>query len=104
MVDKSLTFDLKRVMQDATHNFLYNMNRSGKFDLAEMDGTSKKYQIVICSSTPDTIDACLDTNSCLNNQCTIIDICDNGNVALAYNFTNNGMNISLPIDTIVWES
>lgn len=106
MVDAiPITFDFKHVWLSATNNIFYNMNRSGKFDLAEMDGTTKNFEVVLCSACPESIADCINDQGCLTDQCTIINLGDFGDVALKYNYIeNSGITVEFPIDTLVYDS
>lgn len=103
---RKVAFNFKQVWLSETNNWLYNLNRSGKYDLAEMDGQTKNYEFVLCSSCPEIISECLDDQGCLNNNCTLIDLGGNGDIALTYDPLENGggFNVFLPTDTIVYDS
>ena len=70
----TVSFNFKQVWLSETNNWLYNLNRSGKYDLAEMDGQTKNYEFVLCRACPEIISECLDDQGCLNNNCTLWEV------------------------------
>ena len=88
MVDKSIPFDFVR-----TPNFLDNMNQTNKFNVSQMDGTTKNFEFVLASNCQDNIEDNLNRSGGLisdNTKISFIDIGTSGRVAL--NFVNIGGN------------
>ena len=91
MVEKSIIFDFIR-----TPNFIDNINRTGCFDVNDMDGTTKNYEFVLASSCEENIEDNLDSDGCLNSNVTTINIGTSGEVALNYSTSlNNNRIISM---------
>ena len=89
----SYVFDFRRV-----DTFMENINRSGKFDIQDMDGIVKNYRFVLSSSCPDNIVDCLDSDGTLNNSVVRIDLMEEGDAecVLLYNKgINNNATITL---------
>lgn len=85
MSDTEYIFNFRRV-----DNFLDNINREGYFDTEDMDGLNKNFRFMVSTDCPDNIDDCLDEFGTLNNKVTLLDIGDNGLVAINYNHGING--------------
>lgn len=46
-------------------NFLYDMNRGDTFDLADMDGNSENYKLILASQCSNDIEKCIDEDGTL---------------------------------------
>ncbi|WP_409200630.1 hypothetical protein [Methanobrevibacter sp. DSM 116169] len=91
MSEISYVFNFRRV-----NTFIRDMNRSGCFDLLQMDGVNQNYRIVLSSSCPDNIVDCLDVDGTLKVNVVEIPIGDDGLCVLQYNEgLNNNSTISL---------
>ena len=79
MAEQSFIFDFIR-----TPDFMDNFNRSGCFDVNDMDGINKNYEFVLSSSCPDNIEDCLDSEGCLKNTVTTVNVGDDGQISLLW--------------------
>ena len=73
-------------------SFFDNLNREGCFDSQDMDGVSLNYRIVFASSLPpfSSVNDLLDNEGTLVEDVNIINVGDDGLVALSW---NKGVNI-----------
>ena len=65
-----------------------DINREGCFDTQDMDGNSLNYRIVFASKLPNgatSLEDCLDSERTLNDDVEVINIGDDGLIALSWN-------------------
>lgn len=100
MVD-SYIFEFTRV-----DSFLDDMNREGKFDTSDMDGVTPNYRMILASDCPNNITDCLDEDTTLNSNVTIIDTLgdDDGYCSLLWSKGINGeRTISIADSTVNYD-
>jgi len=101
MAGNNAYFKFRRV-----DNFLYDMNRKDCFDLADMDGVTNNYKLVLATSCPTNIEECLDEDGTLNDSVQILTTLgeSDGLCPLLY---NQGINaeatISINATSVVYE-
>jgi len=86
--------------------FLDDMNRDGKFDVMDMDGTTKNYKMILVSDCPNNIEDCLDEDGTLNSDVTIINTLgvNDGYCALQWIKGINGeRSMSIVDSTVVYD-